>query len=434
MTRTRTISLLTAAIMAAAIPALAQTACACQTGTTTVGILPIDAAVAQVTQTSPNFASTNPGGEAIQAGTPSAVTYHLAFLDRNGEQDFATPTVGSPNPQRLLSLEILRPDGTYIDQTNAITVPSTNGCGIQQVARTASTGVSASGGTPATTGGQAGMAWILTSWQDRVIHNGIVTCDFLANYNSGGATPVGVYTIRTSVLTGILGQPQVTTGGVLLQPVGIGPSQDVTTTVYNLQALTTHIGNANGTIDFGSVQPGAIALDLGGIKRTHGSDVVVTNQPASQPTNLVVTMRATDLYQNGTQTPAGTAPTPSSLPPITCDRVAVAMQRAPTASDAMTKSNPGGGTCDTKVFDQIPTMAPGQQIIFNAGMLDPGVGDHNFAFQAGQYLGVLKVCLTGPGGQGSPISIGTAPTNPVPSFNADLSQPVDAVGPIQSVA
>lgn len=433
--RYQTLSLLMAATVTMAIPALASSVCACTTGNTGAGVLGVTAAVAQVTQTSPAFPSITPGNEVIKAGSPAAVTYHLAFLDRNGEQDFSIPVIGSPNPQQLLTIEIMRPDGTFIDTSDAIAVPSPNGCTTQQVVRTSSTAFTASG-TPRATVGNAGIGWILMNWNDAVPNNGIVTCDLVIDFNSGGSTPIGVYTIRPGVMDGIVTAPKVTSGDIYLQPIGFGPSEDVTTTVYNLQSITTAIGNTNGTIDFGSIRPGEIALGMGGVKPTLGRDVVVTNEAVSQPVNLMVTMLASDLYQNGTVPSTSQTATirADALAPISCNRIAIAMQKSPTPADRLAKSNSASPYCDIKVFDNIPTMFPGQEIAFNAGLLDPGVAGNNYAFAAGQYLGTLKVCLTGPGGQGDPITVGAPPVNPIPSFNYNLAQSVDDSGPVQTAA
>lgn len=436
--RYQTLSLLMAATITLAIPALAESVCACESGGTGVGIAPIDPAVARIVQTSPSFPSPTDGSEVIQSGSPGDVTYRIAYLDRNGESDFEAPVMGLANPQQLLAFEILRPDGSFVSDTDAIAVPTTNGCTTQKVVRTSATGVTASDG-PQVTGGEAGIAWILMDWTDTVANNGIVTCNLRVSYNNGGATPIGVYTVSPSIITGILSAPTVGQGDVRMQPIGYGPSQDVTTTVYNLLSVTTTVGSG-GVIDFGTVRPGEIALGMGGIKYATGNDVVVTNEEASQPINLVISVLASDLVQQQTETPQ--APDNVEGPdvqvpgrtfaPITCDKIAIAMERPPNAADALLKQ--GGNSCQIRYFDTVPTLFPGQQVRLNAGLLEPGVAGNNYAFAAGRYVGTIEVCLMGPGGQGDPIIIGDPPVNPIPSFNADLSWPVDQVGRAQSAA
>jgi hypothetical protein len=431
-----TLSLLMAAVVTMAIPALASSVCACETGDTGVGIAPIDAGVARIVQDSPAFPGPTPGMEVIETGTPGDVTYRIAFLDRNGEADFEAPIAGLPNPQQLLAIEILRPDGSFVSDSDAIAVPASNGCTTQKVARTSATSASTSGTQPQVDGAEAGIAWILMDWVDAVASNGIVSCDFLVRYNSGAPTPIGVYTVRPGIITGILDEPAVSQGSVRLQPIGYGPSQDVTTTIYNLLAVTTTVGGAAGIIDFGTIRPGEIAMGSG-IRWTGGNDVVVMNEEASQPLDMVISVVASDLVQGGTGMPdnvdvgeQGFNPT-RTYAPITCDKVAIAMERPPNPGDAMLRA--GGGFCQAKYFG-VPTLFPGQQVALNAGLLEPGMASENYAFAAGRYVGTLEVCLMGPGGEGDPIIIGDPPINPIPSFNADLTQPVDEVGPAQSAA
>jgi hypothetical protein len=430
--RYQTLSLLMAATITMAIPALAESVCACEPGDTGAGIAPIDPAVARIVQDSPIFPSAIPGSEVIQSGSPGDVTYRIAYLDRNGEADFEAPIMGLANPQQLLAFEILRPDGSFITQTDAIAVPSSNGCTTQRVVRTSATGVS---GTQVV-GGEAGLAWILMDWTDAVAQNGIVTCDLRVSYNSGGSTPVGVYTVRPSIMMGILSVPDFGQGSVRMQPIGYGPSQDVTTTVYNLLSVTTTVGTG-GVVDFGTVRPGEIALGMGGIKYATGDAVIIRNEEASQPINLAISVRASDLVQEAAELPDGGQEVEVQAPgrtvaPISCDKIAIAMERQPTPADAMFKE--GGGLCQARLFDTVPTLFPGQQVRLTAGLLEPGVAANNYALAAGRYVGTIEVCLMGPGGQADPIAIGEPPVNPIPSFNADLSWPVDEVGRAQSAA